>query len=38
MRQGTFSDARFEKYQKKTRKEKFLEEMEGVVPWARCWR
>jgi len=35
MRQGTFSEAGFEKYQKKTRKEKFLEEMEGVVPWRK---
>ena len=35
MRQGTFSEAGFEKYQKKTRKEKFLEEMEGVVPWGK---
>ena len=35
MRQGTLSEAGFEKYQKKTRKEKFLEEMERVVPWAR---
>lgn len=35
MRQGTFSEAGFEKYQKKTRKEKFLEEMEWVVPWGK---
>ena len=29
------SEPGFEKYQKKTRKEKFLEEMEGVVPWGK---
>jgi len=28
MRQDSFSDAGFEKYRKKTRKEQFLEEME----------
>ncbi len=35
MRQGTLSEAGFEKYQKKTRKEKFLEEMERIVPWGK---
>jgi len=33
MRQDSFSDAGFEKYRKKTRKEQFLEEMETVIPW-----
>ena len=33
MVQRTFSDAGFDKYRKKTRKEKFLEEMEGIIPW-----
>ena len=33
MRQGSFSDAGFEKYRKKTRKEQFLEEMENIIPW-----
>ena len=35
MRQGTLSEAGFEKYRKRTRKEKFLEEMEGIVPWGK---
>lgn len=33
MRQDTFSDAGFEKYKKKTRKEQFLEDMEKIIPW-----
>ena len=33
MRQDSFSDAGFEKYRKKTRKEQFLEEMEAIIPW-----
>lgn len=33
MRQDSFSDAGFEKYRKKTRKEQFLEEMETIIPW-----
>jgi transposase, IS5 family len=33
MRQGTFADNGFEKYQKKTRKAQFLDEMEVTVPW-----
>jgi transposase, IS5 family len=33
MRQHSFSDAGFEKYRKKTRKEQFLEEMEAIIPW-----
>ena len=33
MRQNSFSDAGFEKYRKKTRKEQFLEEMENIIPW-----
>lgn len=32
-RQSTFSDAGFEKYRKKTRREQFLEDMEKAVPW-----
>ena len=32
MRQDSFSDAGFEKYRKKTRKEQFLEEMETIIP------
>ena len=35
MRQGTLSEAGFEKYRKRTRKEKFLEEMERIVPWGK---
>jgi transposase, IS5 family len=35
MRQLTLaSEGSFEKYGKKTRREKFLEEMDGVMPWA----
>ncbi len=33
MRQDSFSDAGFEKYRKKTRKEQFLEEMDSTIPW-----
>jgi transposase, IS5 family len=33
MRQDSFSDAGFEKYRKKTRKEQFLDEMETIIPW-----
>ena len=33
MRQDSFSDAGFEKFRKKTRKEQFLEEMEIIIPW-----
>ena len=33
MRQDSFSNAGFEKYRKKTRKEKFLEAMETIIPW-----
>ena len=33
MRQDSFSDAGFEKYREKTRKEQFLEEMEAIIPW-----
>ena len=35
MRQDSFSDAGFEKYRKKTRKERFLEEMETIIPWKK---
>ena len=33
MRQDSFSDAGFEKFRKKTRKEQFLDEMETIIPW-----
>ncbi len=33
MRQDSFSDAGFEKYRKKTRKDQFSEEMETIIPW-----
>ena len=33
MRQDSFSDAGFEKYRKKTRKEQFLEETDSIIPW-----
>ena len=31
MRQDSFSEAGFEKYRKKTRKEQFLEEMDSII-------
>ncbi len=34
MRQSTFSEIGFDKYSKRTRKERFLEEMEEVIPWS----
>ncbi len=34
MRQSTFSEAGFDKYRKQTRKERFLEEMEQIIPWS----
>lgn len=33
MRQGTLSGNGFDKYQKKTRKQQFLEEMDTIIPW-----
>jgi transposase, IS5 family len=33
MRQRSLSASGFEKYQKKTRKQQFLEEMEVIIPW-----
>ena len=33
MRQNTLAEAGFERYRKHTRRERFLEEMERVVPW-----
>jgi transposase, IS5 family len=33
MRQDTFSDAGFEEFRKKTRKELFLGEMDTIIPW-----
>jgi len=36
MRQITLASQRsFERYGKKTRREQFLEEMEGIMPWAQ---
>jgi len=34
-RQGSFSQAEYASKKKQTRRDKFLAEMEGVVPWAR---
>jgi IS5 family transposase len=34
MQQQTFAEASFEQYRKPTRRERFLEEMNRVVPWA----
>jgi IS5 family transposase len=34
MQQQTFADVTFEQYRKPTRRERFLEEMNRVVPWA----
>ena len=34
MRQTTLSDVGFDKYKKKTRKERFLDDMEKIIPWA----
>ena len=33
MRQPTLSDSGFDAYRKKPRKERFLEDMEKVIPW-----
>jgi IS5 family transposase len=33
MRQPSLSASGFEKYRKKTRKQRFLEEMEVIIPW-----
>lgn len=33
MRQSSFAEAGFERYSKRTRRERFLEEMDRVVPW-----
>ena len=38
MRQRTLADGGFEKYRKVTRRERFLEEMEQVMPWQRLVR
>ena len=38
MRQKTLAEGGFEKYRKVTRRERFLEEMEQVVPWERLVR
>jgi len=34
MKQQTFADASFEQYRKPTRRERFLDEMNRIVPWA----
>ena len=33
MRQGSFSEKRFERYRKRTRRELFVQEMDRVLPW-----
>ncbi|MYH90174.1 MAG: IS5/IS1182 family transposase, partial [Gammaproteobacteria bacterium] len=33
MRQITLSGAGFDKYRKETRKERFLDNMEKIIPW-----
>ena len=33
MRQQTLADSGFEKFRKKTRKERFLDDMEQIIPW-----
>ncbi len=33
MRQATLSENGFEKFRKKTRKERFLDDMEAIIPW-----
>ena len=33
MRQTTLSDTGFDKYSKKTRKERFLDDMDKIIPW-----
>lgn len=38
MRQPTFPDESFERFRKSTRREKFLQEMEQVVPWKKLRR
>jgi IS5 family transposase len=34
MQQSTFAEVTFEQYRKPTRRERFLDEMNRVVPWA----
>ena len=34
MRQIALSDAGFDRFRKKTRKERFLDDMEKIIPWA----
>lgn len=34
MEQATFGEVSFEQYRKPTRRERFLDEMNRVVPWA----
>lgn len=38
MRQTTFAEEGFERYRKPTRREKFLDEMEQIVPWKRLFK
>ncbi len=35
MRQQTFAEATFERYRKSTRRERFLDEMDHVIPWRK---
>ena len=38
MSQSTFADLEYEGKKRKTRRERFLERMEGLIPWARVGR
>ena len=37
MQQQTFAEVTFEQYRKPTRRERFLDEMNRVVPWTEWW-
>ena len=37
MKQAGFADIEYEVKKKKTRKEKFLEEMDQILPWMRIY-
>ena len=37
MSQMSFSDFEYAGKRKQTRRERFLAEMDQVVPWAACW-
>ncbi|PCJ54436.1 MAG: hypothetical protein COA70_04745 [Planctomycetota bacterium] len=38
MRQTTFAEEGFERYRKPTHREKFLDEMDQIVPWKRLFK